>query len=440
VLPLALYAYVNHAKFGTFFSIPWDKQVSYALYPSNEENVLANGGSRFNLELIPTSFVQYFRPDGTALSSLFPWVGFGADAKDIGDVVTERIGNASWLTSMPLLNVLAALGLFGLLRARSPVEPSLRSLRIPVAGAAIGCVPTLAFSSLSHRYMADFLPLVVLLAAAGAHVALRWAEEAGSVPRRLGALAFGILGAISVWCNVGLAVMYQRLLVPATHFTDASLATDPDGADLASFLAFQYEVHDRFPGGRPPYMSQDDGLPRAAGREAETFVLGDCDALYWAHARRWRVIERSEGGGLYRLRVRFPSSPTDWEPLLVNGRGRDAQHLAVRVLDGERVQVAYNLIFATEPIRVTRREVHDVDVLVDTIPGSAATGAVSVTVDGVSAWDAIVPNRIITEALRPLGDVSIGRGDVPGLAPAFTGTIERRPASVPLCRELTGGR
>jgi hypothetical protein len=108
----------------------------------------------------------------------------------------------------------------------------------------------------------------------------------------------------------------------------------------------------------------------------------------------------------------------------------------VRVLEGDRLQVAYNRLFATDPIPVRPGAFHDVDVLMDTIPGSAASGAVSVTVDGVPAWDAVVPNRIITDELRPLDDVSIGRADVPDVAPSFGGTIERRPAAIPLCREL----
>jgi len=435
LLPVALYAFVNHAKFGTWFSVPWRAQVS-AAYPFNQEILAANGGSRFNVELIPTSFVQYFRPDGTVLRSLFPWVGFGDGATDVGDVVTERIGNASWITSMPLLTVLAAIGLAGLIRARRAGVPALTALAVPVAGAAVGCVPTLAYTSLSQRYMADFLPLTLLLAAPGVHLLLRWAERTSRPARRAAIVGLGALGAVSVWCNVGLSVWYQRLIVPATHFTDASLGTDEEGADFTSFLAFQYDLHEGVPGGRPPYVAQGDRLPSASDHRGDVFVLGECDSLYWSDGASWRVVERSEGGGLYRLRVRFPESPTGWEPLLVNGRGDDAQHLSVRVLEGDRLQVAYNRLFATDPIPVRPGAFHDVDVLMDTIPGSAASGAVSVTVDGVPAWDAVVPNRIITDELRPLDDVSIGRADVPDVAPSFGGTIERRPAAIPLCREL----
>ncbi|MEP6625064.1 MAG: hypothetical protein ABJC79_11510, partial [Acidimicrobiia bacterium] len=58
-IPVALYAYVNHTKFGTFFSLPFNAQVSNKLFEGNRYVLEANHGSMFNPHLIPTDALQY---------------------------------------------------------------------------------------------------------------------------------------------------------------------------------------------------------------------------------------------------------------------------------------------------------------------------------------------------------------------------------------------
>ena len=87
----ALYCYVNYAKFGTLFSVPFKNQLS-AVSAYNRRILARNGGSRFNPALVPTSLLQYLRPDALQFRSLFPWVSVGAQSTNIGHVVTERVG------------------------------------------------------------------------------------------------------------------------------------------------------------------------------------------------------------------------------------------------------------------------------------------------------------------------------------------------------------
>ena len=94
------------------------------------------------------------------------------------------------------------------------------------------------------------------------------------------------------------------------------------------------------------------------------------------------VLERREGGGHYQLRVRFPDTPTGWQPLVVSARRRPPQYLAFRVLPGNRVQVAYNSLFKAKLFAVRSHRHHEVDVLMDTIPDSPTEGTVQVTLDG----------------------------------------------------------
>jgi hypothetical protein len=72
----------------------------------------------------------------------------------------------------------------------------------------------------------------------------------------------------------------------------------------------------------------------------------------------------------------------------------------------------------------------------DAIRDSADEGTVTVTLDGKPAWGTTLPNEIINEPIGPLTDVTVGRSDIPGLPPSFTGTLERLPAETALCRKL----
>jgi hypothetical protein len=423
LVPMALYGYVNYAKFGTLFSIPFNKQLSKGMFVAGPDVVAANGGSMFNPKLVPTTALQYLRPDTLRLSGPFPWVTFGAASGNVGSVVIARTPTASYSASMPFLTVLGLVGLAGVVRPSRTRRPSLAALRAPVVGAIGASVLTFSYAYIAHRYLSDFVPLGVLAAIVGLHVVLRWTSaESRGAPRHGVWVALGLLAATSVWFNVGLGVMYGRVLVPNNDH------------DLAAFLSFQYQVRHWFPGGEAPAVRTGSRLPDP--KHGSAFVIGKCDALYWSSTGAWRLLERSEGGGRFRLRVRFPPSPTGWEPLVVSGRGDRAQYLALRVLPGNRVQFAYLLIFAQEPVPIRPGHSYNLEVVMDATRGSPTEGTVRVTLDGRQAWSTTLPNGIIRERLRTLKDVTVGRSNIPGLAPRFTGTLKRLPAETSLCQKL----
>jgi hypothetical protein len=325
--------------------------------------------------------------------------------------------------------MLAALGLIGLVavfgahrRRRQRFAP----LRAPIFGAACAVVPTLSFAYVAHRYLADFIPLGVLLAVVGFHTLVRWAGRQARSVRALMLAGFGLLTLLSIWFNVGLGVLYGRLIAPNNE------------RDLASFVSFQYQLHEHFPGGALPRVTRATSLPPPEHRSV--VVIGDCDALYRSVDNRWHAIERSERNGGFQLQVRFPTSPTGWELFFVNGRDPNAQHLAVRVLAGDRVQFAYRTVFAEPPVRIRPGHSYRVDVTLDSTPRSTTKGTLSVVLDGKVAWTSVLPNSVIAESLRPASDVSFGQGNAPGLPPRFTGTIRRVAVETPLCRRLAHDR
>jgi uncharacterized membrane protein len=114
------------------------------------------------------------------------------------------------------LFVLAIGGLVAMVRtkARTAVA-TLGSLDLPVLGAAGAAVPSLVFVYITERYMADFLPVLVLLALAGLHAFVCWARapESESASRRGRVVtASAILGVLVLWgcvANVSIARDYQ---------------------------------------------------------------------------------------------------------------------------------------------------------------------------------------------------------------------------------------
>jgi hypothetical protein len=213
VVPIACYAYANFAKFGTLFSVPWSKQVYTSLYPNQLAMLRSNGGSLFGLKFVPTTLFQYARPDAFRFRSAFPFVTFPPRAHVFGNVFFDVLDRSSSVTAtMPLLVLLGVVGVIAILR-------SYPLLRIPLFGTIVATGATLAIAYIANRYLADFMPLVVVASATGLHVGLRAARSWSPRWRTVAAAVFVVLAAFGVWVNFGLAYMYQRYYSPALIHT-----------------------------------------------------------------------------------------------------------------------------------------------------------------------------------------------------------------------------
>jgi hypothetical protein len=213
VVTLGLYAEVNVARFGSPFTLPLNRQV-FSIYDHNRQTALrANHGSLFGTKFIPTTVVQYTRPDAVKVGGTFPYVDFPRHRAEVfGHVVFDTLDRSSSVTaSMPGLTALALLGLFTLFnRRRAP--PRLRAFVLPlVVGGVIGTGGVLTLAFIADRYLADFVPPLVVLAIVGFCGLLE--VERRRVRR---ALAAGVLAlcAASMWINPALATVYQRPVRP----------------------------------------------------------------------------------------------------------------------------------------------------------------------------------------------------------------------------------
>ncbi len=215
VLPGAVYALINEARFGTLYSLPLDRQVFTAVDHQRQLTLAANGGSLFGIKFLPTTLLQYMRPDAIRFTGHYPFVDFPLHRAHVfGNVVFDTLDRSSSITaSMPGLLVLAAIGAVFVAHRRG-------LLAWAVAPAAIGLTAGTAFvltiAYVTNRYLADFVPPLVVLSIAGVQ------GIASTRPRRarsgdLGRLGVGALVALcafGAWASFGLAVVYQRDLRP----------------------------------------------------------------------------------------------------------------------------------------------------------------------------------------------------------------------------------
>jgi hypothetical protein len=406
-VPIVLYAYVNYSRFGSFFGLPLDEQVYSQFNPARRRALADNGGSLFGLKFLPTQLLQLVRPDALRFDSFFPWITFPGPATVLGGVTFDTRDWASSIpATMPALTVLGGTGVVVLVRRAGAA-----AVRAPLIGAVIGGLATLTIAFVANRYMSDLLPAVVLASLVGLHALLGVAQRA---PRatwtRVVAVVVLVLAVMSLWVNFALAFSYQRALYPQA------------ASERAGFIGFQQGVDELIPGGPRGDVQFGRELP-ARGSRGEMFVVGDCGGLYWSDSREWYAVERANGAGHFRLRVRFPDSAAGEEALLGIGAGSDQNVLRVRYLPDHRARFVFLSRVAPKPLvsspqRIEPGRAYSLDVTID-----SHTGLVRVTLDGDSVLDEIT--FLVTGDQATIGSAA-------DQAP-FSGTIRELPVHTPLC-------
>jgi hypothetical protein len=329
-IPIVLYMYVNYAKFGHPWNLPITRQYGTFTDPIAQSVYDHNAGQLFSFKFAPTNLLAILRPDALGLDRLFPWVTFPSRATLVGGIqFAARYPSSSIPASMPFLFVLSVLGGWVVFRPRRNDKPGAASLRVLVLGAAAGGIGEIVLPFINHRYISDFLPLLVLLAIAGLHALLRY-MDAGVTRRALAAtvgVVFAILAATSLWVNFALAILYQRQYSPF-----------PTASERAAFVRFQYDLADSLAGGTSTNVQAGARLPDPLP-EGTVFVLGDCDAVYWSDGSVWYPVERTEAAGRHPLEVTFRDRPPGTrETLLTAGPPEAQDKFGVEYLRGRRVR------------------------------------------------------------------------------------------------------
>jgi hypothetical protein len=418
LVPIFLYSYVNYAKFGTLFSIPVDKQLQVSVDPNRRAVLRANGGKLFRLAFVPTTLLQYARPDAIDLERLLPWVSFPSGrAKVVGDVRFDALDRASSVpASMPAVALLAAVGIVTVARPRRD-DRRLAVLRGPMIGAATGGFLMLTIAYVAQRYLGDVFPLLALGAVVGLPVLMAWTSDRSRRTRRACAAALGALIIGSIGTNVALGVWSQR-------------AFSGNDRLVAPFVRLQREVDGRWFGGSTGGITR--GALGSPASEGTIRVVGDCDGTYWSDGARWYAVERTNRTGLYRLRVRFPSRPVGTiEPLATSGRPNVRSILAVEYRGGDRLRFAYGSVRTTlkwyrgPTVRFDPDRAHLLEVLLD-----PRTQQARIVMDG----DSVLEPLFVVAREEP---VTLGQAKPDDPVEArFSGALTNLPVDHPFCRGL----
>lgn len=284
-VPLLFGIGLNWVKFEHPYLFRLEDQVWTSVNEHRRDALDANGGDLVGVDLLPSTLVNYFRPDGIRFVSVPPFVTFPRDpARSVGGGYldqTYRTGSA-----VPFMPALVLLGTWGLVLAFRPGGPDRAAwLRIPVlaAGAITGAI--LIFGYISYRYLSEVLPVLFLAAAIGMVDVGHLLSLRSPKQRQWFLRGFGALTAFGVLANGAVSITTQALTNP--------------GRDLDRYLGVQESISSIVPGHPLAGITgQGEHLPVEADGE-HLFVVGDCQALFVGQAETYWPWVAAEVRGLH---------------------------------------------------------------------------------------------------------------------------------------------
>lgn len=306
-------ALVNMFKFGIPFGIPMAAERFTEVNAHRRAFLAANGGKGYSLKFIPTTLWTYFAPFGIRIQSVFPYVTLPAEPPRAlaGAIFDQTYRTASIPASMPLLFLLACWGTICSFMRRA--SDGARLLRIPLFAFAFAIFFSLVWGYIAPRFEADFVPFLVLGAAAGTAQLWRQLEHRPRFTRRILMGAVAILCLFSVVANLGIAVSpNQEFTAPQRRnfVTVAKDLSDVTGHPIVSQV---------MTGNKLPYYAPAGKL----------FIVGDCSALYISNGESfvndptqqqehdtWLPVERGPNA-LYLFDLTFHKWTGPTQPLVI---------------------------------------------------------------------------------------------------------------------------
>jgi hypothetical protein len=261
LVPLAVSCVVTWIKFGLPFGLPMADQVWAHINAHRRYFLAANNGKAFSVRFIPSTAFAYLQPFGIRFGSVFPFITLPTSpAAAYGGVVLDQTYQTGSIpATMPLLFLLSCWGAITAFRRRQVGR--VRLLRIPMLTAAAGVTGVLVWGYIAERYLADFLPLLVVASAVGLVDIWRRVNGRSLRFRWLTLTAITALAAFSVVANVAAAI------TPEGPWTSSQ---------VNRFVSVQHLVT---PGALTRSVEQGSAIPAFAPAD-QLFAVGDCAGLY----------------------------------------------------------------------------------------------------------------------------------------------------------------
>jgi hypothetical protein len=316
-LPLALTALfpllagcaIDAAKFGILFGVPYaDYTLGKALGYDH-----INGGQYFGLRYLPSTLQAYVDPANFRIRSIFPFITLPDNPS--GEIAHTQLlargATANVPVSMPLLFLF---GLWGVVTAFSQRwTKAFGALRILIITSAASAGAMMIYSWIYERYVADFIPLLVLTSMIGMVDVWRRLDGRSRAARIRVPAVIGLLALFGLWANLGFAVTPDTdwSHTQLTHYIAAQKAV----SDITGHPLDGYVVVGARCSGKPsrrPLHNLDCEFPHSAS-SGTLFVRRHCAQLYVAvqgvpagayfPSSIWSLVERAPHTSLCRSLV-----------------------------------------------------------------------------------------------------------------------------------------
>lgn len=439
LLPVVFYAAVNYIKFESFFSIPFWQQNFSEVDRGRQAFLEENGGSLFGFKFIPTTALQYLRPDALSFTGTFPFVDFPAfPGRVIGGFKLDLFDRTSSIpASLPFWVALTAPAVYAIARpARTAARRALSVVRVPMLGAAAGALTLLPFGYISNRYIADSFPFLIIGGGAGMYLLWRYFDDKDLRITtwwiRPAVVCLVVLGLFTVWTNTSLALLFQRAYSPNV----------PESR-IAGWIDTTHNINSALGIDDLSHVAVGDELPDS-GSSGDLFIIGDCDGMYLSDGQEtndvkwtnWNAVERTAATGRFRFDATFEEQPVGTrEPVLVSGTVEEPNIVWVRHLGDGQVIFGYDGT-PFEDIATTREQQEYVPVDLE----YGKTYTFDLVMDPrVSSILVRLDDELVFETFYTgPREVVVGENtvDYPDVTPTLSADMVPLPTDAPVCEEL----
>lgn len=383
----------NWLRFRLFFSQPYPDQIWTQVSETRRDFLQSNGGSIQGVKFAPTTLAHYFSPLSVGFQRFFPFVNFGSRAVPIGGTTFDSIiGSSSIVVGAPVFFVLALVGVWW-----TATRDHLRQWTVIATAAVVVIGGTLGVGSIAHRYLVDFVPMMIVLACPGLWLVARRLSNGRKSTRRVLVVVALVVALFGTWSETGFALQTR------------AFSLLPSQTDTHMLVSVQNAIDRRLFDGAPRNLQQlvGDQFPTEGVSDGSMVILDDCGGLYHYDGFGWQVVERKPGEG--RRFIVTGEITDERRPIL---RGWQWTLTAQRTSDG--VVLVYDAVNGryeeSQPIQIPEGLV-----TFDVVADQAQTSTVSV--------------RYGNDVLLLAYYVGI---QYPEPAPGWTST----PGSAPLCESL----
>jgi hypothetical protein len=341
LIPLVVGCAVNFAKFGVPFGVSNFDQLFTHVNAYRRRFLAANHNSEYGTTFIPSTLLAYLRPDGLRITSVFPFITLpAAPPRALSGVLFDRrYRTASLPASMTLLFLLSCWGLVTAFRPKPIGRVALT--RILLVAGVIAASALFIWGYIAPRYLADFVPLLVLAGAVALVDVWRRLEGRRRTTRNVVLVVITVLALFSMAANIGIAI------TPNEEWSTTQ---------LLRYVGAQKAVSDITGHPLNSQVTRGTSLPPWAPAD-QLYVIGNCEALYISNGEdystvpdqqftrtTWMTVELGHAfQHTFRVTV-HGSSSTASEALPLVTTGADTVTMLAAATPGPEVQVSFELV------------------------------------------------------------------------------------------------